>query len=404
MKKPRIEKWGAEIHGWLREQYFSVFGIPAPRSERHSRDWAANQPAKGGWIEISPPRLESIAPRKIEGAVDEIQPHLESLSEEVRRRYLEEIYPAASYQCDADYVVPMEGGRVVGKMIAMITPDNCNLTDLGAIRFSNGGPHCRWNYRGGLPSPTRLPGSLGVMSFSVCGMNYFHFLVECLPKLRLFEEAGIDIDHYYVPYQQRYTKQLLKLFGVRSEQVIPEASNRHLAPDLLVGCSPIAFPRREAREFLYSRMAAQPWAKMGKGKGKRIYISRAKAGWRKVLNESEVMAMLARHGFQRYVLEDLSVQEQIQLFQQAETIVGPHGAGLANVVFTPPGAKVIEIGTVYRPFGYFHRLCTQCDHDLVWFLGHAVQGTRKEESHIVVDVAQLEDCLERQQTSSPVAA
>lgn len=403
-KKMGIEKLGAEWHGWLRERYYAAFGVPAPTSEMESRQWAATQPASGQWIEISPPRAEMIAARKIEGAVDELEPHISSQPDERRHRYLEEIYPIGQYQLDAEYVVPIEQGRVVGRTIAVVTPDNCNLTDLGKIRFASHGPHGRWNYRGGLPQPTRVRGRLGVLSFSVCGMNFFHFLVECLPKLRLFEEAGIDIDRYYAPYHSRYAKQLLQLFGVGSDRVIPEANGQHVLADQVVGCSPIDFPRREACQFLFNRMACQPWAKVGSGQGKRIYVSRAKAGWRKVLNEDELLAMLNRHGFRRYFLEDLSVQQQIQLFQQAEMIVGPHGAGLANVVFAPPGAKVIEIGTVYRPFGYFHRLCTQCGHDLVWFIGQAKQGTKKEESHIVVDVAQFEDSLLRQTSPAAIAA
>ncbi len=403
-EKLGIEKLGAQWHGWLRERYYAAFGVPAPTMEMDSRQWATSQPALGQWIEVSPPRAEIIASRKIEGAVDELDPHIAGQSDERRHRYIEEIFPIGQYQLDSEYVVPIEQGRVVGRTIAVVTPDNCNLTDLGKIRFTKQGPHGRWNYRGGLPQPTRVRGRLGVLSYSVCGMNFFHFLVECLPKLRLFEEAGIDIDRFYAPYQHSYAKQLLQLFGIGSERVIPEASGQHLLADQLVACSPIDFPRREACEFLFERMAQQPWAKVDRGQRKRIYISRAKAGWRKVLNEDELMGMLARHGFQRYFLEDLSVRQQIQLFQQAEMIVGPHGAGLANVVFTPPGAKVIEIGTVYRPFGYFHRLCTQRDHDLVWFLGHAVRGNRKEESHILIDVAQIEDCLARQLTPTSIAA
>ncbi|WP_158545212.1 glycosyltransferase family 61 protein [Bremerella cremea] len=403
-QKIGLEKLGAEWHGWLRERYYAAFGVPAPTVEMDSRQWAASRPGLGQWIEVSPPRAEIISPRKIEGAVDELSPHLKSQSLDRRHRYLEEIHPVGEYHFDSEYVVSIERGRVVGRTVAVITPDNCNLTDVGKIQFKSQGPHGRWNYRGGLPQPMRFRGKLGVLSYSVCGMNFFHFLVECLPKLRLFEEAGIEIDQFYAPYQHRYAKQLLELFGVGSEQVIPEAAGRHLLPDQLVACSPISFPRREARQFLFERMAQQPWSQVASGKRKRIYISRAKAGWRKVLNEDQVMAMLARHGFQRYFLEDLNVREQIQLFQQAEMIVGPHGAGLANIVFTPPGAKVIEIGTVYRPFGYFHRLCTQCDHDMVWFLGQAVQGTRKEESHIVVDVAQLEGCLAQQPSRYLVAA
>ena len=38
-----------------------------------------------------------------------------------------------------------------------------------------------------------------------------------------------------------------------------------------------------------------------------------------------------------------SVREQVALFHQADVIVAPAGAALANVLFCRPGAKVIEL-------------------------------------------------------------
>ena len=32
-----------------------------------------------------------------------------------------------------------------------------------------------------------------------------------------------------------------------------------------------------------------------------------------------------------------TIMEQIKLFQKAKLVVGPHGAGLTNIVWTPPG-------------------------------------------------------------------
>ena len=35
--------------------------------------------------------------------------------------------------------------------------------------------------------------------------------------------------------------------------------------------------------------------------------------------------------------------EQVRVFRDAEAVVAPHGSGLANVVFSSPGAKLIEL-------------------------------------------------------------
>ncbi len=77
--------------------------------------------------------------------------------------------------------------------------------------------------------------------------------------------------------------------------------------------------------------------------GRRIYVSRGDATWRQVLNEHELVAMLARRGFESVPLSRMTVREQAALFDQAAWIVAPHGAGLANLAFARPGATLIEL-------------------------------------------------------------
>lgn len=48
------------------------------------------------------------------------------------------------------------------------------------------------------------------------------------------------------------------------------------------------------------------------------------------------------YGFTTIHLEDLSVSEAAHLLVQAEMVIAPHGAGLANMVFCRPGALLLE--------------------------------------------------------------
>jgi hypothetical protein len=81
-----------------------------------------------------------------------------------------------------------------------------------------------------------------------------------------------------------------------------------------------------------------------------IYIKRTTT--RRVANAEAVEDQLRRAGFAIYVMEDLRVAEQIELFRHAAFVIGVHGAALANLVFCPPGTKVIELAPEcgYRPF------------------------------------------------------
>ncbi len=54
-------------------------------------------------------------------------------------------------------------------------------------------------------------------------------------------------------------------------------------------------------------------------------------------------------------LEDLPLLEQARLFANAEFIVATHGAGLSNLIFAPPSARIIELtpDSEMRPFFWF---------------------------------------------------
>jgi capsular polysaccharide biosynthesis protein len=74
-----------------------------------------------------------------------------------------------------------------------------------------------------------------------------------------------------------------------------------------------------------------------------LHISRARSSARRISNEADLLALLARHGVETVYLEDMSYAEQVSLFARADLIIGAHGAGLAHLVNTRPGAWVVEL-------------------------------------------------------------
>jgi hypothetical protein len=76
--------------------------------------------------------------------------------------------------------------------------------------------------------------------------------------------------------------------------------------------------------------------------GKRIYISRKNAT-RSPENEEEIEKTLTKLGFQILNCEEMSLFAQYDAFRQAEIVIGPHGAGLSNLMFCEADVKVIEL-------------------------------------------------------------
>jgi capsular polysaccharide biosynthesis protein len=74
----------------------------------------------------------------------------------------------------------------------------------------------------------------------------------------------------------------------------------------------------------------------------RIYVSRSKAGRRRIINEDALMEKLHTLGFKRHHLEDYHIKDKIELFYDAEMVVSPNGAGLATLLYTSD-IDVLEI-------------------------------------------------------------
>ena len=81
---------------------------------------------------------------------------------------------------------------------------------------------------------------------------------------------------------------------------------------------------------------------------KRIYIQRQHT--RRIKGEEAFLTKLMDMGFQIFNDSPRPLDEQMELFHGAEAIVCAHGAGQANMLWSNPQVKVLEI----RDAGYWH--------------------------------------------------
>jgi hypothetical protein len=82
--------------------------------------------------------------------------------------------------------------------------------------------------------------------------------------------------------------------------------------------------------------------RFGGGRRKRIYISRADAGTRRVANEDAIWPVLERFGFQRILMSALSAQMVAESLASAEILVAAHGSNSVYALFAPAGIPVLE--------------------------------------------------------------
>lgn len=98
----------------------------------------------------------------------------------------------------------------------------------------------------------------------------------------------------------------------------------------------------------------------------RIYISRAKSAnqlkKRHILNEEELFGALSKFGFERYQLENYTLEEKIELFYDAETVVGAYGGGLTHILFSDK-VNVLELQVMELMQTYYYYLAKSLRHN-----------------------------------------
>ncbi|WP_167856316.1 glycosyltransferase family 61 protein [Hymenobacter metallicola] len=179
--------------------------------------------------------------------------------------------------------------------------------------------------------------------------NYYHWMLDSLPRLHLVQEAGLwDAIDYFLIYDRGHSFALetLRELGVRDEQIIDVKSNSHLQARTLIVTSSVRGGGRHAPrwvgEFMQRSFRPLDTGTPARRFAPLVYVTRRDASFRQVRNEAEVEAVLREYGFESYALSELNLREKVALFSGARAVVGPVGAGLVNILFCQPGTPLIE--------------------------------------------------------------
>lgn len=181
--------------------------------------------------------------------------------------------------------------------------------------------------------------------------SYYEFVVYIVAKLLRIEDAlGPEIwKQAKLAYPRRvqpYERDFLQALGIDEDRVIDTRTFGGA-----VGASRIVVANNHTRRHPspddIHRLRRRFVPRDGNA-SRRLYISRA--GTRRVVNESELRPILDRHGVEFIPDVPRSLREQVDLFRQASLIIGPHGAAFTNIIWSPPGTRLIELfGQTYYP-------------------------------------------------------
>jgi capsular polysaccharide biosynthesis protein len=203
-----------------------------------------------------------------------------------------------------------------------------------------------------------------------CSGNYAHWITEVLPRINLFclnDPANIPliVNHGLHP---NLTASLLAIAGSQRE-IIALAADANIAVDKLsvvsvTGYVPFERRTRKADDHSHGMFSRYGLTSMrdrlreslvcaSRSTARRIVIRR-NSGVRNIVNQREIEEILTTQGFTVVEPERLTFAEQVELFANAEVVVGATGAAFANIVFCSPSAKIIIMIPIYRHTSYWY--------------------------------------------------
>jgi capsular polysaccharide biosynthesis protein len=188
---------------------------------------------------------------------------------------------------------------------------------------------------------TRLDG-VTLPLYGDWGDNFWHWCYEALPVALAAHEGGFS-GTYLIP-DTPFAADTLKLLGIR-----PDRIRRADGSDYVLECMCLLDKWRgtqAANLAALTRIRSLLRAEFAdRSCEHRIYISRNgnSANLRKVVNETELLALLENFGFITLRLEELPLAEQLAYTCNASALIGPHGAGMTHCTFMPEQSLVLEL-------------------------------------------------------------
>ena len=182
-----------------------------------------------------------------------------------------------------------------------------------------------------------------------------------MPKIKICSEIYNlnKIDYFYFTRLIEWQRKILEIYGLENIKILDANKFRHVEAEKIIA---VQHPWYE-KGYINPEAVKIPswiikWLKdtfMSKAESfdcsNKIFIDRkddTKFKHCQIINDDEVFEFLKSKGFAKYKVGQLSFKKQIYLFNNAEVIIGPHGAAFANLAFCNPGTRVIE----FKPFGH----------------------------------------------------
>ncbi len=180
--------------------------------------------------------------------------------------------------------------------------------------------------------------------------NHAHWLTAHLPKLALLRDRG-ELGALVLPAERGAAIDAsLRRLGIEP------ADHPQLPTGAVLAAGELTLLDTDRFRPELLRLARDAMAGPEAEGPRRVFVTRRSARGRRLADEAGIAETLAGHGFEAVEMERLDLDAQVALMAGAEAVVAPHGAGLANILFCRPGARVLEIADPAYPNPNFYAM------------------------------------------------
>jgi hypothetical protein len=180
--------------------------------------------------------------------------------------------------------------------------------------------------------------------------NYAHWFRDALPRLAMALPYLPSATRFIVDDMlPAFKVDSLSALGIHPDRLVSVRDNY-----LLTRCERLWYITQSV-EDIYNPQAVilvrdallKYFGQLDPPTGDKIFVSRRNASFKRLANEDELIPILERYKYNIILLENLTLQQQVGLFSKAKSVIGAHGAGLINILFSD-SSQLIELEDDFR--------------------------------------------------------
>ena len=226
-----------------------------------------------------------------------------------------------------------------------------------------------------LPEETYIKGNVLSLLSDWAETNYGHFLLESLTRYHLFQKAGFsinDVDYILCAGTDDCRRRIfIERLGIPLDKCMWVCKDKLVtAKNLFVTSYPGI--RRNYQPWV-PRYLRKAFRVNSESSNRKLYVTRHNCT-RKVANEEEIVPLLQSYGYEIY--NPAEQRDSVFDFGNAGAVIGPHGAALADIVFCPSGARILELVPSDHIYPYYYTLAESAELKYACIVGRSLTNRR----------------------------